>query len=181
MLRSRTSRQSVALTILNFTLGVEQDRLPKDLILSRYAVETPNLSWRNGCLHRGNFFIYHWHGRYFSRFSRRNNAPANFRNAIPTACNGIWVLELMGFPIICAGAFFGLRAAAREAQKLGTRAAIIEAKLLLLPLFYTRMVSNHMALAFVGTVFAGVLPGSELTAGPAAHLPELVALRTKGG
>jgi hypothetical protein len=115
MLRSRTSRQSVALTILNFRLGVEENRLPKDLILSRYAVETPNLSWQ-----------------------KRVFAPR----------------ELFHISL---------------------------AWLLLLPLLYTKVVFNHMALAFVGTVFAGVLPGSELTAGPAAHLPELVALRTKGG
>ena len=87
----------------------------------------------------------------------------------------------MGFLIICAGAFFRLRAAAREVQSLGTRATIIVAKLLLLPLFYTNVVLNNTGLAFVGTVFAGVLAASELKAGEAADLPEPVALRIKGG
>jgi hypothetical protein len=122
-----------------------------------------------------------WNGTDRGIITNRRNEPYNFRNAISTARNGIWLLELMGFLIIWAGAFFGLRAAAREAQSLGTRARIIAAKLLLLSLLYTNVVFNHTALAFVGTVLQGVLAASDLKAGQAAHLPEPVALRTKGG
>jgi hypothetical protein len=76
-----------------------------------------------------------WNGTGRGIITDRCNERYNFRNANTSACNGIWVLELMGFLIICSGAFFGLRAAAREAQNLDTRATIIAVKLLLLPLF----------------------------------------------
>ena len=111
----------------------------------------------------------------------RRNEPCNFRNVIPIACNEIWILELMGFLIICAGAFFGLRVAAREMQNPVTRTTFIVGKFFFLPLFYTNAVFNHTALAFVGTAFAALLAASELKAGQGAHSPELFALRTKGG
>jgi hypothetical protein len=84
-------------------------------------------------------------------------AFTSFESQMPRIAMETGVLGLLGFLVICAGAIIALQAAKREASSDGVKAMLLATQLLLLPTFYTNIIFNHTASAFVWMLFAAVL------------------------
>jgi len=70
-------------------------------------------------------------------------------------------LGLAGFLVVCAGALLALQSARREGATSEERSVLLATQLLLLPLFYSNVIFNHIASAFVWMLFAVVLANAK--------------------
>lgn len=88
----------------------------------------------------------------------------NFETQLPRLVLEAGVLGLLGFAAICIGAILALQRAKRDAPDTGTNAMLLATQTLLLPMFYTNVIFNHTASAFVWMIFAAVLAASSVSA-----------------
>lgn len=85
----------------------------------------------------------------------------NFESQLPRLVLETGALGLAGFLVVCAGAIFALETAKRKAQSDGEKSMLLATQLFLLPIFYTNIIFNHTASAFVWMIFAVALAGCE--------------------
>ena len=81
----------------------------------------------------------------------------SFETQLPRLVMETGFLGLVGFLLICAGAIWALQAAKHDFATARDRSALLATQLLLLPLFYTNVIFNHTASAFVWMIFAAVM------------------------
>jgi len=88
-----------------------------------------------------------------------------FETQLPRLVMETGILGVIGFLSICIGAIVALQSAKRFADA-GTTSAIIATQVLLIAVFYTNIVFNQTAPAFVWMIFAAVIS----TTLPPSHL-----------
>jgi hypothetical protein len=81
----------------------------------------------------------------------------NYESQLPRLVMESGVLGVIGFLVVCAGALLALERARREVATREEKGLLLTTELLLLPMFYTNVVFNHVASAFVWIIFAIVL------------------------
>lgn len=96
----------------------------------------------------------------------------HFENPLPRLVMETGILGLIGYLVICAGAILALQTAKRQASNAGARGALLATQLLLLPMFYSSVLFNHTASAFVWMIFAAVLAAAEVQPEAGGQSPE---------
>jgi hypothetical protein len=81
----------------------------------------------------------------------------NYETQLPRLIAETGLLGLAGYLAICLGAILALQEARRSARTDAMNAALFATQLLLIPLFYSNVVFNHVASAFVWMIFSAVL------------------------
>jgi hypothetical protein len=97
-------------------------------------------------------------GRY--HYSQREMSNTTFESQLARLVLETGVLGLVGFVVICVGALLTLQVAKKHSTMAGAKAAILATQLLLLSMFLTNVVFNHVASAFVWMIFTAVLAAS---------------------
>jgi len=101
-------------------------------------------------------------GRY--HYSQGEMASTTFESQWGRLVLETGAFGLVGFLVIGAGAIFALQIAKRHTTAGGEKAALLATQCLLLSMFATNVVFNHVASAFVWMIFAAVLGVSIPTA-----------------
>jgi hypothetical protein len=81
----------------------------------------------------------------------------NYETQLPRLIAETGLLGLAGYLAICLGAILGLQEARRSARTDAMNAALFATQLLFIPLFYSNVLFNHVASAFVWMLFSAVL------------------------
>lgn len=81
----------------------------------------------------------------------------NYEAQLPRLIAETGLLGLAGYLAICLGAILALQEARRSADTAAMNAALFATQLLFIPLFYSNVVFNHVASAFVWMIFSAVL------------------------
>jgi hypothetical protein len=101
-------------------------------------------------------------GNYFAQGER---SFTSFETQLPRLVMETGVLGLIGFLTVSVGALLALQSAKYASTTKGEKAALLATQLLLIPMFYTNVVFNHTASAFVWMIFSAVL-GATITKRP---------------
>jgi len=81
----------------------------------------------------------------------------NYETQLPRLIAETGLLGFAGYLAICLGAILALQEARRSAHTDAMKAALFVTQLLLIPLFYSNVLFNHVASAFVWMIFSAVL------------------------
>jgi hypothetical protein len=114
-------------------------------------------------------------GQYYATGEANFN---HFESPLPRLVMETGVLGLLGYLVICAGALLTLQRAKREASA-GTKAMLLATQFLLLTMFYSNVIFNHTASAFVWIIFAAVLAAAETNEKAEMLKPEMLTTQKR--
>jgi len=95
-----------------------------------------------------------------------------FEDQMPRLILETGVLGLVGFIIICSGAIRAMQQAKRATEDRRMHAVLLVSQVLLGCLFYTNVIFNHIASAFVWLIFTAVMAAAGSARPPLVGAPE---------